>query len=258
MSSLQAVGGRDALPEVVALVEGAGRTTNHALGACLAPDVRTWLASPEQGLSAVVDSASGVEASADGLARLAPSSLTVLASVRSELACWAEIAREGAGVAETCIAGLALDPGGRVCRLVWLRAPLVTPCEAGVGDAAPDARPVLESYFDALMNSRFREAAAHFTADSLYSHPPYAGGTERVLFRGRDALAHGFETERGPSPARQIITDFWQQGSRAFVEGIIEGIPNGGSFFSTAEISRYGEIARYAAFYSATRIPRPR
>jgi hypothetical protein len=39
-----------------------------------------------------------------------------------------------------------------------------------------------------------------------------------------------------------------------FVEGIIEGIPNGGTFFATGQMSPEGEIARYVAFYSATRI----
>jgi hypothetical protein len=61
--------------------------------------------------------------------------------------------------------------------------------------------------------------------------------------------------ERGPSPARQIIVALWQQGDRVFVEGVIEGIPDGGTFFSTAQITAEGEIARYVAFYSATRIP---
>ena len=70
---------------------------------------------------------------------------------------------------------------------------------------------MLERYFAALMNSRFHEAAAHFTADTIYSHPPYAGGTERVLFRGREALGRGFVEQRGPSPVRQIVTGFWQQ-----------------------------------------------
>jgi hypothetical protein len=197
----------------------------------------------------------GVEGSIRALAGLAPSSLTMVASVRLDRAGWAEVARYGDAGPETCIVGLTYDPGHRVSRLVCLRAPLVPPRRPDTGSTAPEARPVLEGYFAALMNSRFSEAAAHFTTDTLYSHPPYVGGAERVLFRGRGALAHGFETERGPSPARQIITDLWQRGSRAFVEGIVEGIPNGGSFFSTADISREGEIARYVAFYSATRIP---
>jgi hypothetical protein len=105
------------------------------------------------------------------------------------------------------------------------------------------------------MSSRFREAAAHFSADALYSHPPYAGGSERVLFTGREALWRGFEFERGPSPARQVITGFWQSGERVFIEGVVDGLPGGGTFFSTAQISSQGEIARYIAFYSATRIP---
>ena len=52
-----------------------------------------------------------------------------------------------------------------------------------------------------------------------------------------------------------MITGAWQSGDRVFVEGVIEGIPDGGTFFSTAQISPQGEIARYVAFYSATRIP---
>jgi hypothetical protein len=42
-----------------------------------------------------------------------------------------------------------------------------------------------------------------------------------------------------------------------FIEGVIEGIPDGGTFFSTAQISPHGEIARYVAFYAARRIPSP-
>jgi hypothetical protein len=241
----------DALDNVVALVEGSSR----AFEGSLAPDVRTWLASPGQGLSAATTSVSGAQPGTDALARLAPSRLTAVASVRSERTCWAEITRHGDAEPETCLAGLTFDLGGQVSRVVWLRAPLVPPCRLGFSERAPDARPVLDSYFGALMTSRFRDAAAHFTADTLYSHPPYGGGNERVLFRGRDALVHGFETERGPNPARQVITELWQRGSRAFVEGIIEGIPDGGTFFSIASISPEGEIARYVAFYSATRIP---
>jgi hypothetical protein len=241
----------DALDDVLALVEGSSRTTGNRL----APHVRTWLASPEQGLTAAIESASGPRASAEALARLAPSSLTVVATVRSDGASWAEIARHSDAEPETCLAGLTYEPGGQVSRLVWLRAPLVPPGEVDPGEGATDGRPILDAYFAELMTSRFREAAAHFSADTLYSHPPYGGGDERVLYRGRDALQDGFATERGPSPARQIITDLWQRGGRVFVEGVIEGIPDGGTFFSTAEITRAGEIARYVAFYSAARIP---
>jgi hypothetical protein len=230
---------------------GSGRA---ALGR-LAPDVQAWLASPEQSLSAAIESASGAQAATEALARLGPSRLEVISIVDSDRACWAEIARHGDGEAETCVAGLAYGPDGEVSRLVWLRAPLVPARDSGAADPAPDGRPILEAYFADLMSSRFREAAAHFTADTIYSHPPYGGGKRWVLFDGREALWRGFAVERGPSPAQQIITDLWQQGDRVFVEGVIEGIPNGGTFFSTAQINAGGEIARYAAFYSATRIP---
>lgn len=232
-----------------------GRSSPGA-GGCLAPDLQAWIASPEQGVRAAVESASGADVATAALARLAPSSVEVIATVGSDDACWAEIVRRGVGQAETCVAGLTYGPAGRVSRLVWLRAPLVPAREAEArSNGAPAGRPILERYFADLMGSRFREAAAHFTVDTIYSHPPYAGGRERVLFEGREALWRGFAVERGPSPARQIITGFWQQGDRVFVEGVIEGIPHGGTFFSTAQISARGEIARYIAFYSATRIP---
>ena len=254
MTSLQAPG-LDALEDVLALVEGSSRTTGRTPASCLAPDARAWLASSEQGLTAAIESVSGAEASTAALARLAPSSLAVVATVRSDQACWAEIARHSDAEPETCLAGLTYGPGGQVSRLVWLQAPLVPPSALDDVESVPDGRPILERYFADLMASRFRDAAAHFAAGTLYSHPPYAGGDARVLFRGRDALELGFATERGASPARQIVTNLWQRDSRVFVEGIIEGIPAGGTFFSTAEISREGEIDRYVAFYSAARIP---
>jgi hypothetical protein len=240
------------LEGVLALMEGSGGTA----ASVVSPDVQTWIASPEQGLTAAVDAVSGAAESGRALARLAPSRLTVVAAVGSDGACWAEITRHSqSGQPETCIAGLTYDSRGAVARLVWLCAPLV-PASSEVDEetAAPDARPVLERYFTDLMSSRFQEAAAHFTPGTIYSHPPYAGGTERVLFRGREALWRGFVTERGPSPARQVITHCRQHASRVFVEGVIEGIPNGGTFFSTAHITSEGDIARYVAFYSAKRI----
>jgi hypothetical protein len=268
MTSLQ-IAGLGALDDVLGLAEGSSRaseafrTTGHAL----APDVQTWIASPEQGLLAAIDSAHGAEATIDALGRLAPSGLTVVGAVTSEDACWAEVSRRGEGGPETCLAGVTYGATGEVARLVWVRAPLVPGREVGGAGAAPvgptpdgqtpDGRAILERYFADLTNSRFREAAGNFTVDTLYSHPPYAGGTERVLFDGREALWRGFVELRGPSPVRQVITGFWQQDERVFVEGVIEGIPNGGTFFATGQLSPEGEIARYVAFYSGQRLPRP-
>ena len=239
---------------ILALAEGTG----SGAGARLAPGVEAWLASPEDGLKARIESVRGVEQTRRALGRLAPSSLAVAGAAASESAYWAEVERRAAGGQdETCLVGMSFEPAGRVSRLVWLRAPRVPARDLDPGTGAPDARPVLEGYFADLMSSRFRQAAARFTRDTIYSHPPYAGGSARVLFEGREALWRGFARERGPSPARQIITDLWQQGAWAFVEGVVEGIPDGGTFFSTAQITDEGEIARYVAFYAAaTRVPR--
>jgi hypothetical protein len=248
--------GRGVLAQVLAPMESLGPQEERPAGATagvLAPDVRAWVADPEQGVAAAIDSVDGADATREALAHLAPSQLTVAAAVMKGGTCWAELTRRGDAGPETCLVGLTLGATGLVRRLVLLRAPLVPPVSPE--ESTPSARPILEGYFDDLMNSRFREAAAHFSVDTLYSHPPYAGGSKRVLFSGRDALWRGFAIERGPSPARQVITGFCQQGGRAFIEGVIEGTADGGTFFSTAQIDSNGEIARYVAFYSARRIP---
>jgi hypothetical protein len=284
MSSVQVtLARRSALEHVLAVAAGPSALAPEPpapdvrASELLAPDVRAWFASPEQGLAAQIESVDGATATTEALARLAPSTLTVCATVVASDGCWAELTRAGVtwggdgdgDPEETCVVGLSYDDAGAVSRLVWLRAPLAPPAGSGVAGrpvpsadgngatTASDGRPILERYLADLSQSRFGEAATHFTADTIYSHPPYGGGTERVLYRGRDALAHGFAHDRGPSPVRQVITGVWQRGGRMFVEGVIEGIPNGGTFFSTAQISPEGEIARYVAFYSATRIPAP-
>jgi hypothetical protein len=240
----------DALQRAVALADGSGQ----AAASFLAPDLWAWLASPQQGLSATIDSIRGAEAAAGALAQLAPSRIAVVGAVPSERMCWAELERYAQAGEETCVVGLSHDEAGAVSRLVWLRAPLVPGAQVHEEPSVPDALPVLESYFADLMSSRFRQAAAHFARDTIYSHPPYRSGTGRVLFRGRDALRRGFATERGPTPARQLVIGCWQRHDRFFAEGIVEGIPNGGTFVCTGRITPQGEIARYVAFYSARRL----
>ena len=256
MTSVQE-SGRLALLNVFAFADGQPRTERPIppSAGVLAEEVRAWIADPAQGVAATTVSVEGAQATREALATLVPSEPVVTAAVSTERACWAEFTARGGGEPETGVVGLTFDSEGLVRRLVLLRAALVPPSALEKSPSAPPGRPILEAYFDDLMSSRFREAAAHFSADALYSHPPYAGGSKRVLFTGREALWSGFEFERGPSPARQVITGFWQSGERVFIEGVVDGIPGGGTFFSTAQISSQGKIARYIAFYIATRIP---
>lgn len=47
-----------------------------------------------------------------------------------------------------------------------------------------------------------------------------------------------------------------QAGRDCFIEGVVDGIPNGGSFVSSLSLDREGLIQRYVAFYSASRVER--
>lgn len=196
------------------------------------------------------------------LNRLASAELSLVAAVTEPHGCWAEVVRlpEQAGEVrqsadgESCLVGVCQDGSGAVSRIVWVCAPRVPAYELDPESPAPDARPIFTRYFTDLMEARFTEAAGHFTSDTIYSHPPYASGGHWVLFRSRDALEHGWVTQRGATRARQIITRFAQRRGRVFLEGIVDNIPDGGTFFSTAQVTPAGKIARYLAFYSSTRI----
>jgi hypothetical protein len=251
--------------------------------------VEAWLADPDQGRRAEIDAVSGCDAVASALERMGPTTPELEAvitreSISDQHLCWAEVTRRGpdargAGADETCLIGTTADHTGAVGRLVLFRAPAapqaahapsgapagatpavadtagMTPAVADTAGVTPAARPIVERYFDDLMNSRFEAAAGRFTADTIYSHPPYRSGADWVLFRGQDALLDGWLKLRGPSPARQLVTGVWQVDDRFFIEGVVEGIPAGGSFFSTGQLNPQGEIVRYVAFYSSRRIP---
>jgi hypothetical protein len=238
-------------------IELAERSDQDERSRFLAHGIKAWLSSPRQGLHAMVEAASGPDEAARALARLAPSTITIAGGLESDQVCWAELHRRVNGGAETCVVGLFHDERGRVAQLIWFRAPHVPACQVDERGPVPAGRPIFENYFSDLMHSRFRDSAAHFSLDTIYSHPPYRAGTGRVLFLGRDELRRGFEAERGPTPARQVISGFWQRNDRVFLTGVIEGIPDGGTFVSTGQITPEGEIGRYVAFYSARRLPIP-
>lgn len=237
---------------VISLAEGAA---NGAPGATLSPDLTGRFSSPEQGVMFETEHVLGPRHCCRRLVSLGPCTVEVVGSVLAEGHWWAELTLVGERPPETCLVQFTLDGDEQVTELVWLRTGAVPGGARGAGERSPDARRALEAYFADLQASRFDRAAERFSIEAIYSHPPYRAGGDRVLWHGRDAIRDGFTYERGQSPVRQIITDAAQNGSRVFIQGVVEGVPNGagGSFLSIAEFSESGEITRYVAFYSAVR-----
>jgi hypothetical protein len=217
--------------------------------------VRGYFSSPAQGLVAQCVRTDGPDATTRAIASLAPCELTLVGEAGDVSECWAELTRVVPDhEPETIVLSLRGGEGGAIERIVCLRTSYVpVPTASEAGSAAP-ARASFEGYFEALQNSRFDDAAAYFSTDTLWVHPPYAGSPERELARGRRELIHTFVHKRGDSPVQQVITGFWQAGDRVFLDGVIEGIPNGGSFASTGQLNASGEVSRYVAFYIATRL----
>jgi hypothetical protein len=223
-------------------------------GLRFADDVRGYFSSSAQGLVAECCRTDGPDATTRAIASLAPCELTLVAEAGDDSKWWAELTCVVPDhEPETIVLSLCGDAGGAIERIVCLGASYVPmPTASEAGSAAP-ARALFEGYFEALQDSRFDDAAAYFSADALWAHPPYAGNPERELARGRQELIHTFVRKRGDSPVRQVITGLWQADDRVFMEGVIEGIPNGGSFASTGQLSASGEVNRYVAFYTAAR-----
>jgi hypothetical protein len=220
----------------------------------LAQNVRGYFSTPAQGLAAEVTQTSSPLDTVTGLAAFGLSSLDLVAQAKSADDCWAEFTRvEAAHGPETVVLGARANAEGEIVRVVLLAVPRVPgPVEPGA-ETAPQARGDFERYFAALQASRFADAAAQFSKDAVWSHPPYGGSPDRELARGRKELVDIFVSKRGPSPVVQLITGFWQSGDKVFLEGVVEGIPNGGSFVGIGQTTTSGEINRYVAFYSAAR-----
>lgn len=161
-----------------------------------------------------------------------------------------------AGARKTFVASLQLNAGGEIARFLSFHRPEVpasSPWSAGM--EAPPARPVLDRYFHHLTAGEFRHASHCFSEDCVYSHPPYHQGAPHAEFRGRAELLAGFE-QRGMRPARPAIVRCLQRGPECFIEGVVDGVEDGGSFVSALSLDRDGRIRRYVAFYCAPRVPR--
>jgi hypothetical protein len=158
----------------------------------------------------------------------------------------------------TLAASLQLDAAGAIIRALLYRTAHVEPSPSWSvpSSARPgDARAVLDAYFEHLEAGRFEAAADCFSADCLYSHPPYAPGAGRVEFRGRAELLAGF-VARGNRPYEHEISVALQHGSECLLEGTATGTALGGSFVSSLSLDADGRIRRYAAFYCEPPVPR--
>jgi hypothetical protein len=160
---------------------------------------------------------------------------------------------------ETFVASYQLR-GGRIARQLVYTCPLVEPSRTwgagGSNDAPGDARAIVDRYFEHLDASEFEAAAACFSPDALYSHPPYGPGQSRAEFRGRGELLAGFR-RRGPKPDRAHHIDLSpQRGSECFLEGYTIDEPRGGTFISSLSLDADGLIQRYLAVYCEPIVPR--
>ena len=159
---------------------------------------------------------------------------------------------------ETFVASYQLR-GGEIARQLVYTCPLVEPSrtwKAAPGDSPGVARAIVDRYFEHLDASEFEAAAACFSPDALYSHPPYGPGQPRAEFRGRDELLAGFR-RRGPKPDRAHHIDLSPQlGPECFLEGYTIDEPRGGSFISSLSLDPDGLIQRYLAVYCEPIVPR--
>ena len=136
------------------------------------------------------------------------------------------------------------------CRGARDRIPNDVPLERTPGDAAA----VVHDYFACLDDGDFTGAAARFSIDALYSHPPYRhtgiDDPDRVEFRGRAALEAAFNT-RGKASFDHEVVALGQRGPHCVFEGAVNNLPGGGSgsFISSLSLAADGTIRRYVSFY---------
>jgi hypothetical protein len=160
----------------------------------------------------------------------------------------------------TFAASAQVDLSGRIVRCLAFRCPPVEPSVSwgrGAEEASGDRLEILQRYLHHLIAGELVEACECFSEDCLYSHPPYAPGTPRAEFRGRDELLNGFRQTRGPRSSRSRIVCGLQRGADCFIEGVVENDAGPkGSFVSSASLDGDGLIRRYVAFYTAPPIPR--
>jgi hypothetical protein len=167
------------------------------------------------------------------------------------------------GETGSTFAGVAqLDQQGLVTRYIAFTCEPVTDPAPATGDAPPgDARAVVERYFEALRVGDFESAAACFSEDVVYCHPPYTHGglkgSGRIWFHGRAELLAAFQ-KRGQTSYRHQLPVLIQRGPNCLFEVVTPGAAGEdlGGGVSSLSLDDEGLIQRYVAFFSVKSVPR--
>jgi hypothetical protein len=172
------------------------------------------------------------------------------------------VLHDGVGPTATLVCSATLGAGGLIDRYLTFscwgqRDPI--PTDVPIDQTPADASAVVHDYFARLDVGDFVGAAAQFSTDVLYSHPPYRhtgiDDPARVEFRGRPALEAAFNT-RGKASFDHDVLALVQRGPHCLLEGAVKNLPQegSGSFISSLSLASDGTIRRYVTFYCEPRV----
>lgn len=109
----------------------------------------------------------------------------------------------------------------------------------------PELPESIVQYFDRLEADEFEAAAAQFTEDCEYYHPPsYQGET---LVEGRENLLEYFAEERGPKDIDHVVQRVVRDGDSVAFVATQTGEDTGDDYFISFAELEGDEIAYYMA-----------